>query len=189
MKPRDKVPARGDEEASLFRDEVQDVEPLPVVDKVIHSRKLPRPTINRVLRDEASILDSSFPDHNLPEMETGDEGSFLRSGVSRQTMRRLRRGYWKINARLDLHGFTRDEAQQELGEFFNTCQDRGFRCVQVIHGKGLNSKNHEPILKTMVGNWLAQHNYVLAFCQANPADGGSGAALVLLKTATSKRKK
>jgi DNA-nicking Smr family endonuclease len=61
--------------------------------------------------------------------------------------------------------------------------------VQVIHGKGLNSKNHEPILKTMVWDWLAQHNYVLAFCQANAVDGGSGAVLVLLKSTMSKKVK
>ena len=67
--------------------------------------------------------------------------------------------------------------------------EQGYRCVQVIHGKGLNSKNREPVLKILVRGWLAQHNHVLAFCQANPAEGGSGAVLVLLKTSMSKRAK
>lgn len=190
MKSRNKVPTDSDDEASLFRKAVHDVEPLPAADKVIHSRKLPRPIIKRAPRDRTSAPDSSFPDHNnLPEMEAGDEHSFLRSGVSRKTIKQLRRGHWKINAQLDLHGLTRDEALQELGEFLNTCNKRGFRCVQVIHGKGLNSKDHEPILKTMVWSRLTQHNYVLAFCQAGPADGGSGAVLVLLKTSMSKKGK
>lgn len=190
MKSRNKVPVDSKDEASLFRKAVQDVEPLPATDKVIHSRKLPRPIIKCTPRDRASTSDSSFSDqNNLPEMEAGDEHSFLRSGVSRKTVKQLRRGHWKISDQLDLHGFTRDEAFQELEAFLSTCGKRGFRCVQVVHGKGLNSKNSEPVLKTMVWNRLKQHNYVLAFCQAGPSDGGSGAVLVLLKTSMSKKAK
>ena len=178
-----------DDETSLFLKAVQGVEPLPAVDKVIHSRKPPRPIIKRAPRDRDSTAYSSFPDqNNLPEMEAGDEHSFLRSGVSRQTLKKLRRGYWKINDKLDLHGLTRDEALQELVEFLSACNKRGFRCVLVVHGKGLNSKNSEPVLKTMVWNRLKQHNYVLAFCQAGPSGGGSGAVLVLLKSISKKGK-
>ena len=190
MKSRNKVPVDCDDETSIFRKAVQGVEPLPAADKVVHSRKLPQPIIKRALRDRVSTLDSSFSDqNNLPEMEAGDEHSFLRSGVSRKTLKQLRRGQGKINARLDLHGLTRDEALQELEEFLSTCNKRGFRYVQIIHGKGLNSENREPILKTMVWSRLTQHNYVLAFCQAGPSDGGSGAVLVLLKTSMSMKAK
>ncbi len=188
MKSSDSGPASSDDEASLFRDAVRDVKPLVVPDKVVHSRKLPRP-IKHAPHDKVSTPDDSFSGRTLPEMVAGDEQSFLTPGVSRKTLKQLRRGHWKINDQLDLHGFTRDEARWELGAFLNTCSKRGFRCVQVIHGKGLNSKNNEPILKTMVWNWLTQHNYVLAFCQANVADGGSGAVLVLLKTSMSKKVK
>ncbi|HEX7233924.1 MAG TPA: Smr/MutS family protein, partial [Nitrosospira sp.] len=55
------------------------------------------------------------------------------------------------------------------------------RCIRVIHGKGLSSRNGEPVLKARVGSWLSQRDEVLAFCQAKPEDGGSGAVLVLLK--------
>ena len=54
------------------------------------------------------------------------------------------------------------------------------RCVRVIHGKGLGSKDREPVLKTRVKHWLAQREEVLAYCQARPVDGGSGALVVLL---------
>jgi DNA-nicking Smr family endonuclease len=184
MKPRDKIPADSNDEASLFRDAVRDVEPIPSDDKAIHSRKLPRPTIRRSI----SIPDSSFTNHNpISEMEPGDEHSFLRSGVSRKTLKQLRRGHWNTDDQLDLHGFTRDEALRELDEFLDTCSMRGFRCVQIIHGKGLNSKNREPVLKTLVWSQLKLHSYVLAFCQAGPADGGSGAVLVLFKSSVTKR--
>lgn len=190
MKSSKKVPVDSNDETSIFRQAVQGVEPLPATDKVVHSRKLPRPIIKRALHDRVSTSDSSFSNqNNLPEMEAGDEHSFLRSGVSRKTLKQLRRGQWKINAQLDLHGLTRDEALPELEEFLDTCNKRGFRCVQIIHGKGLNSKNREPILKTMVWSRLTQHNYILAFCQAGPSDGGSGAVLVLLKTSMSMKAK
>lgn len=184
MKPRDKIPADSNDEASLFRDAVRDVEPMPADDKAIHSRKLPRPTIRRRI----SMPDTSLTNHNpASEMEPGDEYSFLRSGVSRKTLKQLRRGHWNTDDQLDLHGFTRNEALRELDEFLDTCSMRGFRCVQIIHGKGLNSKNQEPVLKTLVWSQLKLHSYVLAFCQAGPADGGSGAVLVLFKSSVTKR--
>ena len=185
MKPRDKTSVDGSDEASLFRDAVRDVEPMPVVDKTVHSRKLPRPEIRQ---RSISIPDSSLTSYSsVSEMEPGGEHSFLRSGVSRKTLKQLRRGYWNTDDQLDLHGFTRDEALRELDEFLNTCSRRGFRCVQIIHGKGLNSKNQEPVLKTLVWNQLKLYSYVLAFCQAGPADGGSGAVVVLFKASAIKR--
>ena len=53
--------------------------------------------------------------------------------------------------------------------------------MRVIHGKGIGSKNREPVLKTKVKHWLTRREEVLAYCQARPADGGSGALVVLLK--------
>ena len=52
--------------------------------------------------------------------------------------------------------------------------------MRIIHGKGLGSKNREPVLKTKVKLWLARRDEVLAYCQARPVDGGSGALIVLL---------
>ena len=183
MKPRDKKLVVSDDEASIFRDAVRDVEPIPATDKAIHSRKIPQPTIQR----STSTTDRLFPNNPILEMVSGDEHSFLRSGVSRQTLKQLRRGHWNTDDQLDLHGFTRDEALRELDVFLDTCCTRGFRCVHIIHGKGLNSKNREPVLKALVRSQLKQHSYVLAFCQASPADGGSGAVVVLFKSSVTKR--
>ena len=116
------------------------------------------------------------------EIEPGDEWSFSRPGLPHQTLRRLRRGHWTIEAQLDLHGYTRDEALQGLNAFLDDSHRRGFRCVRVIHGKGLSSRNQEPVLKARIGGWLSQRNDVMAFCQARPEDGGSGAVLVLLRS-------
>ena len=60
---------------------------------------------------------------------------------------------------------------------------RGFRCVRVIHGKGLSSANREPVLKNKVRRWLSQWDEVLAYCEAPRHGGGGGAVVVLLKAA------
>jgi DNA-nicking Smr family endonuclease len=82
---------------------------------------------------------------------------------------------------LDLHGLRSEEARQLLAAFLNEALAKGLRCVCIVHGKGLRSENREPVLKRKVGNWLAQRDEVLAFVQARPEDGGSGAVVVLLK--------
>jgi len=187
MKRRDDKPATGsapagsDEDASLFRDAVRGVAPLAAPDKIIHARKRPQPIPQQAPRDAQSAPADLLSDHIPLKIEAGDAWSFMRPGVSQQTLRRLRRGYWGIQARLDLHGLTREQARLELVVFLNSSAQRGLRCVQVIHGKGLSSKDREPVLKTRVGSWLAQREDVLAFCQARPEEGGSGAVLVLLK--------
>ncbi len=99
-------------------------------------------------------------------------------------MPRLRRGTWRICAQLDLHGLRRDEARETLVGFLDDCRRHNHRCVRIIHGKGLGSVNREPVLKGKVRKWLVQRSDVLAFCQARPNDGGSGALLVLLAGST-----
>ena len=65
--------------------------------------------------------------------------------------------------------------------FLRDALKSGWRCVRVVHGKGLGSKDRMPVLKAKVRAWLAQREEVLAFCQARPAEGGSGALIVLLR--------
>jgi len=52
--------------------------------------------------------------------------------------------------------------------------------VRIVHGKGLGSRQREPVLKGLLRKWLLREE-VLAFSQAPAAQGGSGAVLVLLK--------
>jgi DNA-nicking Smr family endonuclease len=171
-----------DEEVTLFRDAMRDVVPLTPSGKVLLASNHPQPIPLQAQPEQDSSINDGFSDHIPVQMESGDEWAFLRPGVSRQTLRRLRRGYWKIQAELDLHGFNRDKARLALVGFLDASGTRGYRCVRVIHGKGYGSRNHEPILKTRIGSWLSQRSDVLAFSQARPEDGGSGAVLVLLRS-------
>ena len=95
-------------------------------------------------------------------------------------VRKLRRGHWVVRSEIDLHGLRIDEARKELGAFLSEASQLGVRCVRVIHGKGLGSKDRQPVLKEKVRAWLVQREEVIAFAQARAAEGGSGALVVLL---------
>jgi len=172
------------DEAALFKAAVEDARPLPDHGKV--ERSVPRvlPIPRQRIRDEQQALADSLSDHIAWEdaMETGEELVFLRTGLRRDTLKKLRRGHWVLQAELDLHGLVSMEARQAVNVFIADCGKRGLRCVRIIHGKGLRSKNREPVLRTKVKNWLMQKDEVLAFCQARAVDGGSGAVVVLLKS-------
>lgn len=167
----------------LFRQAVAGAKPLPHHGKVLRKKEAPPPYPVQSYLDEQEVLRESLAQGWSAEdwLDTGDEPNFLRPGLSRQVLRKLRSGAWVIQNQLDLHGLDRYEAREALADFLKSCVKRGVRCVRVIHGKGLGSKNREPVLKTKVKHWLAQRDEVLAYCQARPVDGGSGALVVLLK--------
>lgn len=147
-----------------------------------HPRHPPSPWPRQRHLDEARIMAEAMTDFwPWDELETGEELLFMRPGIQHESLRKLRRGEWVIQAELDLHGLASDAARLAVAEFLHACRARNKRCVRIIHGKGLGSRNREPVLKLKLKNWLAQRDEVLAFCQARPTDGGSGAALVLLK--------
>jgi DNA-nicking Smr family endonuclease len=174
-----------DDDGDVFEKLFSNVTPLPAHGRVIHATTPRRPIPEQRLRDERAALADSLSDHIEWDIgtETGDQLVYLRNGLPPQTLKKLRRGHWVIQAELDLHGQTTSEARESLVYFLNDCLRRGARCVRVIHGKGLRSKNREPVLKTKVANWLIQRDEVLAFCQARQVDGGGGAVMVLLKSA------
>jgi DNA-nicking Smr family endonuclease len=171
-----------DDEA-LLREALKDVAPIPDSGKATLRRQRARPVPAQRLRDDQQVLQDSLSDHVPFEvgLETGDELVFLRDGLSNMVLRKLRRGHWVTQDQLDLHGLRSEEARQLLVAFLNEALAKGWRCVRIVHGKGLRSENREPVLKRKVGNWLAQRDEVLAFVQARPEDGGSGAVVVLLK--------
>jgi DNA-nicking Smr family endonuclease len=178
-----KRPTLSETDRSLFRQAVADAKPLPQHGRALRQPDAPPPYPVQSHLDELEALRESLSAAWTAEdwLETGDEPNFLRPGLSRQVLRKLRSGTWVIQSQLDLHGMDRHEAREALAAFLAGSIKRGIRCVRVIHGKGLGSKNREPVLKTKVKHWLAQRAEVLAYCQARPVDGGSGALVVLLK--------
>jgi DNA-nicking Smr family endonuclease len=105
-------------------------------------------------------------------------------GIDRKLVRKLRRGEYSVQAHLDLHGLVSEEARVEVERFFGESRTNGHRCVLIIHGRGLHSKESVPVLKERMKVWLTRGRIsrgVLAFATARPADGGAGALYVLLR--------
>jgi DNA-nicking Smr family endonuclease len=170
------------DEAELFRMSIGDVTPLARPAKVMHRRPQPHPLPLQRLNDDREALRESLSDWTGDaDFETGEELSFVRDGIGAHTLRKLRRGHWVIQDELDLHGLIVPDARELLVEFLALCARRGLRCVRVIHGKGLRSKNGQPVLKQKVAKWLMQRDEILAYCQARRTEGGGGAVVVLLK--------
>ena len=115
----------------------------------------------------------------------GDVLSFSRGGVRRREIERLRRGRFRVEADLDLHGQFVADAVAALDHFLGDSRRRGRRCVRIVHGKGFGSRTGLPIMKAHVDRWLRTRPDVLAFCSATPPDGGTGALYVLLRRQSS----
>lgn len=183
---RPAVDAQGpDEDILAFRQAMEDVTPLTPHGRIQPPPSHPPPLPQHLFLDERDALAASLEDpiHWDVDLEYESDASFIRPGLARQTLRRLRRGEWPPQEELDLHGHTRAQAKEELVDFLRDCKRRGIRCVRIIHGKGMGSRNREPVLKVHVRHWLMQRDEVLAFVQARPVDGGSGAVVVLLRSA------
>jgi DNA-nicking Smr family endonuclease len=172
-----------EDDAALFRAAVRGAVPLDAPARRSKAQPTHPPVPVQSLLDEHAALaesrNAALDDEAA--LEAGEDLVFVREGVSRQVLRRLRRGHWVVQDHLDLHGLTRAQAHEAIGEFLRAAVRHARRCVRIVHGKGLGSKNREPVLKGKVKVWLARREEVLAFCQAPPAQGGSGALLVLLR--------
>jgi DNA-nicking Smr family endonuclease len=170
-------------DADVFRRSIGQVEPLKVPPRMTLPRVPPSPLPLQTRLDEEAVLHEALSDEYDPEslLDTDDSLSYCRHGVRQEVVRKLRRGTWIVQAQLDLHGMRREEARDALSEFIRESVKRGLRCLRVIHGKGLGSIGREPVLKGKVRAWFVQKEEVIAFCQARPHDGGSGAVLVLLQ--------
>ena len=166
-----------------FRRATADVEPLVRQRRADLPRARPAPLAEQKRLDERAALAESLngPVSIDDAIESGEELVFLRDGLSRQLLRKLRRGHWVVEDNLDLHGMNRMQAAESVALFLRACTRRGLRCVRIVHGKGLGSRNREPVLKGKLRKWLAVRDEVLAFCQAPAVHGGGGAVLVLLK--------
>jgi DNA-nicking Smr family endonuclease len=105
-------------------------------------------------------------------------------GLDPRLMQQLKDGLFPIEDHVDLHRLTQGTAETCVRDFLLNSQGRGLRCVLIVHGKGLNSENHIPVLKKRMPLWLSRgpvRKIILAFSTARPYDGGTGAIYVLLK--------
>lgn len=171
---------RGDsknEDRQLFREAMHDATPIQQ-EKVSPYKKRLRP---KPLEQEQEP-EREFTEHVADrDIETGDELLFSKPGLQKRVFQDLRRGHIQPEASIDLHGLRVREARPVLADFLQSCWDRRFRCVRIIHGKSRGSDGRQPVLKQKVNQWLPQWGEVLAYCSAPRWDGGTGATYVLLR--------
>lgn len=143
-------------------------------------------------RSSAELKTSALPAHAKAAAKTGtpsafipkehlSDDNFLRNPHAADVIKKLQRGQWPVEASLDLHGSTLEQAAERFDRFLHTCIEHGIRCVCIIHGQGYGSKQSKPVLKEAVRSWLRDLAPVSAYIQAPENIGGAGALLVLLQ--------
>ena len=178
--------AKAKAEEEFFARAVGIVKPLPPKHRPGHRASMPliqaAPVAVQHQLDELAVMREALSDEFDAEtlLDTDDALSYRRVGIGTDVTRKLRKGGWSIQGQVDLHGLRREDAREALVDFIKDSARMGWRCVRVVHGKGLGSPGKTPVLKGKVQSWLIQKQEVLAFVQARPAHGGAGALVVLL---------
>ncbi len=165
-----------------FRRAIQGTKPLQAEQRAPAAELRPKPRARFSKADEKQVLAESLED-DIDTLEHGYGAAlrFQRPHVGRRTMRKLQRGGYSVQAEIDLHGMTLDEAKPRLTDFINYCAAQGKMCVRIVHGKGLGSGDRGPVLKNAVNRWLRKWDCVLAFVSTPQVHGGTGAVYVLLQ--------
>lgn len=172
---------KDNDDKALFRKQMHDVTKLRH-DKINPKPKHPKPVpLHSQANEEQVIVDMMSDNFDDIDVETGEELHFVRDGLQPNLIRKLKRGQFRIEGEMDLHGLNVEAARQAISTFLPLCQSENRRCIRIIHGKGLSSRHKGPVLKKMVNGWLRQRKDVLAFTSAQPKHGGTGAVYVLLK--------
>jgi DNA-nicking Smr family endonuclease len=177
------------DENLYFLEALADVEPLSGTKKKI--TKVPDPNIkpahpagNDELEALAHLSDlvSGHTEIDISFTDEYIEGSV--TGFSQKLMQQLKKGQFPVQDYVDLHGLTKQDAETRVRDFLIQSYRLGLRCVLIVHGRGLNSEDHIPVLKKRLPLWLNRgpiNKIVLAFSTARSYDGGAGAVYVLLK--------
>ena len=183
------APPEPDEEA-LFARAMADVEPLEPRQRDRRPRlgECRQPRLEMAVDEDLEVL------AQLAELVAGGGEFDIRfsdqyvegagEGVGPELRRRLGRGHFPIQDYLDLHGLGQEQALAEVERFLTASVTRGLRHVLIVHGRGTGSPGGVPVLKRALTRALGHKRLrrrVLAFCTAQPGDGGEGAMYVLLR--------
>jgi len=134
-------------------------------------------------RGRVSARRPGAPPAPTPEGVVGrDEvDDYVAAGIDRRELRKLRRGDYPVEDRLDLHGHIVRAACDAVDRFIRNSRHAHRRCVCIVHGKGQHSETGTSALRDPVRNTLRGMPDVLAFTTAPVSDGGSGALYILLR--------
>lgn len=173
-----------------FRAAMGDVKPLEQAARVSLSSSIDSDMNVRARREAATA--SAAPSLNdlsgefIEPVKPNDILSFQRPGVQNGVFKSVRLGKYLIDARLDLHRHTVEQARTAVYTFVRDCIKNDIRCALITHGKG-EGREQPALLKSCVAHWLPQLDEVLAFHSAQKHHGASGATYVLLRKSERKR--
>lgn len=170
-----------EDDSRLFREAIGEVRRLePTTAAPARAPRAPHP--HMLDADEAAVPSESLTLQFDPAwMEVGEELSYLHQGYPPRLLRQLKRGHFSVQDDLDLHHMNLVAAQASIVTFLAETKRHGRRCVRIVHGKGLRSRAAGPVLKGLTDRLLRHRDDVIAFASARPAQGGTGAVIVLLK--------
>ena len=166
------------EESALFRQHV-------TIDKKIHTdRTTHKKSVRRqlVMPPDAPVPQRLRYSHGCaPEVSADTQLTYRASGLNMKTWKALTRGKLALDASLDLHGCTVEQALTALEEFLHYAKQHQLRVLHIVHGKGFRSQPERPKLKNLVYRVLLELPNVLAFTSAPAELGGKGAVLILMR--------
>nr|AHG53051.1 COG2840 Uncharacterized protein conserved in bacteria [uncultured bacterium B3TF_MPn1] len=170
-------------EDDLFAGEMEGVKPLRQNRARLH--KVDEDTPGKAVRRASAVSQKAKLDplasDNVPKLKSNDVLEFQRAGLQHGVYKNLRLGRYDIEARLDLHRMTVDEARREVFQFLRQCREYELRTVIILHGKGDRNPDKVATIKSHLAVWLPQIEEVLAFHSAQKQHGGTGAVYVMLK--------
>ena len=169
-------------DSDLFRQTIGKVDVIKQDKVALHEQRntKPKPYPKPVPVNFDAHLNSRNPEE-IENVGIYDSMSFLSAGLQNSVLKKLRRGFFGIDADIDLHGLNTHDAKRYLLHFLHNCVEEGCRCVHIVHGKGYRSLDNLPVIKNELNRWLRQHKDVQAFCSASSKEGGTGALFVLLR--------
>ncbi|WP_295876080.1 DNA endonuclease SmrA [uncultured Zhongshania sp.] len=174
----------------LFAEEMAGVKPLEIERRVV-IRKDDGGAVNIAARRAAATAQSNARNFlSTSEIELLDPYyvlEFKREGVQNGVFRRLKQGKYAIEARLDLHKMTVEQARLQVFEFIREAMKADLRTIMIVHGRGHHSESTGAVLKSYVNRWLPEMEEVQGFCSAQPQHGGAGAVYIMLRKSEKKK--
>lgn len=179
-----------DSEDNPFREAMAGVKPLVAAKRVSNRHKVDKSP--GVVRRREAAQDATEQELNglsgggngyvdgVEQVEPSAELSYRRGGIQNTVFKKLRLGRYTVEARLDLHNNTVDQARSLVYQFVRDCRDNDIRCALITHGKG-EGREVPALLKSCVAHWLPQMDEVLAYHSATVHHGGKGATYILLR--------
>ncbi len=176
---KNKQPQISKEDINLWQETIQDVK------KTKKKEYIERPLPENISIKNSINLTTVYQGNSLEELPIGGTDN-----IDKKTAQKFKRGEFKIERRLDLHGYTEDEAWDAVINFVKNAYIDNLRCILIVTGKGNPHPENEDfmqrrgILKEKVPQWLNSRELrplILSISYSQIKDGGDGALYVLLR--------